>query len=106
MAPEAPMIVAVDIPIGLPDHIDPGGRGLERVIRPLLGARQSSVFSMPPRAAIYASDFGAACVAALVASNPPRKVSNLSDGGSNAGYRAPGGTSSAYRPSRRSNRAE
>jgi predicted RNase H-like nuclease len=74
-APEAPMIVAVDMPIGLPDRIGPEGRGPERAIRPLLGARQSSVFSVPPRAAIYAPDFAAACAAALAASEPPRKVS-------------------------------
>jgi len=74
-APEAPAIVAVDMPVGLPDRIGPDGRGPERAIRPLLGARQSSVFSVPPRAAIYAPDFGAACAAALAASEPPRKVS-------------------------------
>ncbi len=74
-ASEAPAIVAVDMPIGLPDRIGPDGRGPERAIRPLLGARQSSVFSVPPRAAIFAADFGAACAAALAASEPPRKVS-------------------------------
>jgi predicted RNase H-like nuclease len=74
-APEAPAIVAVDIPIGLPDRIGPEGRGPERAIRPLLRARQSSVFSVPPRAAIAAEDFAAACMAALAASEPPRKVS-------------------------------
>jgi predicted RNase H-like nuclease len=74
-APEAPAIVAVDMPIGLPDRIGPDGRGPERAIRPLLGARQSSVFSVPPRAAIHAADFGAACAAALAGSEPPRKVS-------------------------------
>ncbi len=74
-APEAPAIVAVDIPIGLPDRIGPDGRGPERAIRPLLGARQSSVFSVPPRAAVHAGDFAAACAAALAASEPPRKVS-------------------------------
>jgi predicted RNase H-like nuclease len=74
-APEAPAVVAVDMPIGLPDRIGPDGRGPERAIRPLLGARQSSVFPVPPRAAIFADDFGAACAAALAASEPPRKVS-------------------------------
>jgi predicted RNase H-like nuclease len=74
-APETPAVVAVDIPIGLPDRIGPGGRGPEAAIRPLLGARQSSVFSVPPRAAIFAADFAAACVAALAGSEPPRKVS-------------------------------
>jgi predicted RNase H-like nuclease len=74
-APENPTIIAVDIPIGLPDYIGPDGRGPERIIRPLLGERQSSVFSVPPRAAIYAADFSAACAAAIECSNPPRKVS-------------------------------
>jgi predicted RNase H-like nuclease len=74
-APEAPVVIAIDIPIGLPDHIGPEGRGPERAIRPLLGARRSSVFSVPSRTAIYAADFGAACTAALATSNPPRKVS-------------------------------
>jgi len=72
---EAPAIAAVDIPIGLPDRIGPDGRGPEQKIRPLLGARQSSVFSVPPRAAIFAADFAAACAASLAASDPPRKVS-------------------------------
>jgi predicted RNase H-like nuclease len=74
-AAEAPTIVAVDIPIGLPDRIGPDGRGPERKIRPLLGARQSSVFSVPPRAAVEAADFAAASTAAHAASDPPRKVS-------------------------------
>ncbi len=74
-APEGPAIVAVDMPIGLPDRIGPDGRGPESAIRPLLGARQSSVFSVPPRAAIYVADFAAACAAAFAASDPPRKVS-------------------------------
>ena len=74
-APEEPTIVAVDIPIGLPDHVGPEGRGPERMIRPLLGVRQSSAFSVPPRAAIHAADFSSACAAALAKSSPPRKVS-------------------------------
>jgi predicted RNase H-like nuclease len=49
-----PAIVAVDMPIGLPETIGPGGRGPERLVRPLLGERQSSVFSIPSRAAVYA----------------------------------------------------
>jgi predicted RNase H-like nuclease len=74
-APEAPAIIAVDIPIGLPDRIGPGGRGPERSVRPLLGQRQSSVFSVPARGAIYAGDYRAACTAALATSEPPRAVS-------------------------------
>jgi len=74
-APEAPAIIAVDIPIGLPDRIGPDGRGPERAVRPLLGQRQSSVFSVPARPAIYAPDYRAACTAALATSEPPRAVS-------------------------------
>jgi predicted RNase H-like nuclease len=74
-APETPAIVAVDMPIGLPERTGLGGRKAETVVRPLLGARQSSVFSVPARAAIYAADFGEACRLALAASDPPRKVS-------------------------------
>jgi predicted RNase H-like nuclease len=55
-APEAPRIVAVDIPIGLPDNVGRGGRAAENAVRPLLGARQSSVFSVPSRAARAAPD--------------------------------------------------
>jgi predicted RNase H-like nuclease len=54
-APAAPAVVAVDIPIGLPDRSGPRGRTPDRLVRPLLGARQSSVFSIPSRAAVYAA---------------------------------------------------
>jgi predicted RNase H-like nuclease len=74
-APEQPAIVAVDMPIGLPERAGAGGRAAENCVRPLLGARQSSVFSVPSRAAIYASDYRDACRIAQVTSDPPRKVS-------------------------------
>lgn len=74
-AAETPAIVAVDMPIGLPERAGPGGRRAEKVVRPLLGARQSSVFSVPARAAIYAGDYREACRLALAISDPPRKVS-------------------------------
>ncbi len=74
-APEAPAVIAVDMPIGLPEHNGLGGRAAEDAVRPLLGSRQSSVFSVPSRAAIYASDYAAACAIALATSDPPRKVS-------------------------------
>ncbi|TMJ46195.1 MAG: DUF429 domain-containing protein, partial [Alphaproteobacteria bacterium] len=48
-APGAPGIIAVDVPIGLPQRIGVGGRGPEAAVRKLLGARQSSVFSVPAR---------------------------------------------------------
>lgn len=70
-----PKIIAVDMPIGLPERVGPGGRDPERLVRPLLGARQSSVFSVPARAAVMQDDYHAACAAALAHSDPPRKVS-------------------------------
>jgi predicted RNase H-like nuclease len=74
-APEAPAVVAIDIPIGLPERAGYGGRAAENAVRPLLGARQSSVFSVPSRAAIAAQDYRDACQIALATSEPPRKVS-------------------------------
>jgi predicted RNase H-like nuclease len=74
-APERPRIVAVDMPIGLPERTGLGGRAAENSVRPLLGARQSSVFSVPSRAAIYADEYREACSTAQATSDPPRKVS-------------------------------
>ncbi len=50
----APAVVAVDIPIGLPDSAQAGGRPCDRAARGLLGRRASSVFSPPPRAVLTA----------------------------------------------------
>jgi predicted RNase H-like nuclease len=74
-APEAPAVIAVDMPVGLPERTGLGGRAAENAVRPLLGARQSSVFSVPSRAAIYAEDYASACACAQETSDPPRKVS-------------------------------
>ena len=68
-------IIAVDMPVGLPDFVSGGGRGPEQAIRPFLGARQSSVFSIPARRAVEAPDYRAACELSLQTSDPPRKVS-------------------------------
>jgi predicted RNase H-like nuclease len=75
-------VIAVDMPIGLPDRVSIGGRGPENRIRPHLGARQSSVFSVPSRGAVYAGadlpadqGYRAACTVALATSDPPRKIS-------------------------------
>ncbi|TIP24174.1 MAG: DUF429 domain-containing protein [Mesorhizobium sp.] len=79
--------VAVDMPIGLPDVSQKGGRGPEALVRPLLGNRQSSVFAIPSRAALYAhtDDFTTveawhaahrrASEVAKATSDPPRGVS-------------------------------
>ncbi|MFN3658352.1 MAG: DUF429 domain-containing protein [Pseudolabrys sp.] len=74
-AAQRPAVIAVDMPIGLPERTGAGGRAAENAVRPLLGARQSSVFSVPARAAVYAADYAEACRAALATSEPPRKVS-------------------------------
>ena len=80
-------VVAVDMPIGLPDFSRHGGRGPEALVRPLLGQRQSSVFSIPSRAAVYAETAAFTTVeawyeahrraseVALRTSDPPRGVS-------------------------------
>ncbi|MGX7703981.1 DUF429 domain-containing protein [Methylobacterium sp. Gmos1] len=59
-APEAPAIVAVDIPIGLPDRVGPGGRAAEVLVRALLGPRRASVFPTSARSVVYAPDYTAA----------------------------------------------
>lgn len=78
----APALAAIDMPIGLPDHCGPGGRGPERLVRAKLGERQSSVFAIPSRSAVYAGEglderaaYAAACQASLATSEPPKKVS-------------------------------
>jgi predicted RNase H-like nuclease len=80
-------IIAVDMPIGLPDRTSQGGRGPERAVRPLLGRRQSSVFSIPSRQAVqvatgafstldqWYADHRLASTVARATSDPPRGVS-------------------------------
>jgi predicted RNase H-like nuclease len=79
--------IVVDMPIGLPDFIHGSGRGPEITVRPLLGPRQSSVFSIPSRAAVYAepAPFSSldewyaahrrASAVARATSDPPRGIS-------------------------------
>lgn len=67
--------VAVDMPIGLPDRAGIGGRGPEREVRPRLGSRKRSVFSVPSRRAVMEHDYPEACRVAAATSNPSRKVS-------------------------------
>ena len=45
-------VVAVDMPIGLPESIEGSGRAAEQAVRPHLGPRQSSVFTIPARAVV------------------------------------------------------
>jgi predicted RNase H-like nuclease len=79
--------IAVDMPIGLPEFSRKGGRGPEAAVRAFLGARQSSVFSIPSRAALYAETEAfvtverwhaahrRASAVARTTSDPPRGVS-------------------------------
>ncbi|MCH4540834.1 DUF429 domain-containing protein [Ochrobactrum sp. POC9] len=70
-------IIAVDMPIGLPEK---GVRSAERAARAHLGERQSSLFSIPPRAAVYAEDYRESCSLSLERTDPPRKVSRQAFG--------------------------
>ncbi len=51
-----PAVVAVDMPIGLPDWTEGRGRGPEEAVRSMLGRLRNSVFSIPSRSAVYAID--------------------------------------------------
>ena len=54
-------IIAIDIPIGLADHYERGGRACDRQARAALGrARGSSVFPAPPRPGLGARTLAAA----------------------------------------------
>lgn len=80
-------VIAVDMPIGLPERAGHGGRGPETLVRQYLGQRQSSVFSIPSRAAVHAetgpftdveewsSAHQRASAVARQTSDPPRGVS-------------------------------
>jgi predicted RNase H-like nuclease len=85
-AAETPVVIAVDIPIGLPKRAGRGGRAAEETVRSLLTTRRPSVFSVPSRCAIYA-EIGPfknqtekeaarrrASIVALATSDPPRKI--------------------------------
>lgn len=58
--PEAPGVIAVDVPIGLLTTAIAGGRGCEVLARKLLRTRASSVFSAPTRTALAAFRAGSA----------------------------------------------
>ena len=70
-APEAPAFVGIDVPIGLPDRVAGYGRPADRAARELLGKSRSSVFPVPPRAAVYAEDYEAAKALSRAHSDPP-----------------------------------
>ena len=71
----APTLIAIDIPIGLPDRARLGGRLADIEARKVLGPRAAAVFAVPARAAVMQADYRAACAQNLANSNPPRMVS-------------------------------
>jgi len=73
----ADSIIAVDMPIGLPDLAIRGGRAPDWAAREFLGKRRGSVFPVPSRRAVTAFDQGYAQVCALAreTSEPPRSPS-------------------------------
>ena len=70
-AAEAPDILGIDVPIGLPDQIFDKGRSADRAARALLGTKRTSVFPVPPRAAVYAADYETAKALSRARSDPP-----------------------------------
>ncbi len=56
LAPK-PRAIAIDIPIGLLDAHEPGGRPCDRAARRILGRRASTVFSPPTRRVLHATTF-------------------------------------------------
>lgn len=73
--PEAPVRIAVDMPIGLAERVGPGGRACDNDARSRLGQRKASVFTVPARAAVMQTDYRTACAVARGHSQPPRAVS-------------------------------
>jgi predicted RNase H-like nuclease len=75
LAPQS--IIAIDIPIGLPERAIKGGREPDWAAREFLGLQRASVFPVPSRRAVYAYEHGyaAVCVIAQDTSDPPKKPS-------------------------------
>lgn len=65
-------LIGIDMPIGLPDRVEAGGRAPDRAARLLLGPRRASVFSVPAREAVYtfAKGYGEVCAVARATSTP------------------------------------
>jgi predicted RNase H-like nuclease len=68
-------IVAVDVPIGLLEAYETGGRPCDRAARKLLGKRASSVFPAPVRPALAASSYREACAKSRDSSDDRKAIS-------------------------------
>ena len=74
--PEAPSVIAIDIPIGLLDAAVPGGRPPDAIARRLLGpSRGASVFPPPVRSALESTTFSDASTANRASSSHSMGVS-------------------------------
>jgi predicted RNase H-like nuclease len=76
------VLIAIDMPIGLPRTVGPGGRAAEVAARSVLGPRKSSVFSVPARCAVYAG----------VRSKPPDMLERFRNANAIARLRSQSGT--------------
>lgn len=70
-------IIAVDMPIGLPERAIGGGRAPDWAARKFLGPRRASVFPVPSRRAVYsfAQGYAQACAFARATSDPCKAFS-------------------------------
>jgi predicted RNase H-like nuclease len=70
-------IIAIDMPIGLPERAIRGGREPDWAAREFLGLQSASVFPVPSRKAVYAHEQGytRVCDVARETSDPKRAVS-------------------------------
>jgi predicted RNase H-like nuclease len=73
-------IIAIDVPIGLPELATNGGREADREARKFLGRRGVSVFPVPSRRAVFAharraQDYKLVCTVARKTSNPRKAIS-------------------------------
>jgi predicted RNase H-like nuclease len=73
--PSEPAVIAIDIPIGLPERTARGGRACDTAVRIHLGKRSLAVFAVPARAAVAETDYRRACAVAMANSDPPRQIS-------------------------------
>jgi predicted RNase H-like nuclease len=70
-------LIAIDIPIGLPERAIRGGREPDWAAREFLGSQRASVFPVPSRRAVYAcaNGYTSVCIKAQDTSDPPKKPS-------------------------------
>jgi predicted RNase H-like nuclease len=57
-------IIAIDMPIGLPERTKKGGREPDRAAREFLGPQRASIFPVPSRRAVYEQDYAQVCAVA------------------------------------------